>query len=81
MQPGETLRYEANIEHFTDQGVTTTGQIFVGDTLVGEVDIVFSHIDQNVSGLEFPQENFVFTESFLSLLNAYREGSGQRISL
>ena len=81
VKPGETIHHEARIEQLTDQGASTTGRITVGDTLVGEVDIFFSHIDQNVSGLEFPEENFVFTESFISLLNAYRFGAGKRIAL
>jgi 3-hydroxyacyl-[acyl-carrier-protein] dehydratase len=29
---------------------------------------MFSHIDQNISGIEFPEENFVFTDMFESLL-------------
>lgn len=81
VQPGETVRHEAEIEQLTDSAASTAGKIFVGDTLVGEVDIVFSHIDQNMSGLEFPEENFVFTDSFISLLNAYRHAGGERISL
>jgi len=33
---------------------------------------MFSHIDQNMSGLNFPEENFVFTEDFKSLLSTYQ---------
>ncbi len=29
---------------------------------------MFSHIDQNLAGKEFPEENFVFTDTFKSLL-------------
>jgi len=36
------------------------------------VDIMFSHIDQNMSGLNFPQENFVFTDEFRNLLTTYQ---------
>jgi len=81
VRPGDTIRHEAVIEQLTDQAATTTGRTTVGDDLVAEIDIVFSHIDQNVSGLEFPEENFVFNESFLSLLNTYRRNSGERIPL
>jgi 3-hydroxyacyl-[acyl-carrier-protein] dehydratase len=79
--PGDTIRHEARIEQLSDQGASTAGRITVGDTLVGEVDIFFSHIDQNISGLEFPQQNFVFTEEFMSLLNAFRARGGERITL
>ena len=30
---------------------------------------MFSHIDQNMAGLKFPEHNFVFTEQFTELLN------------
>jgi 3-hydroxyacyl-[acyl-carrier-protein] dehydratase len=81
VQPGETLRYEATMEQLTESAAATTGRITVGDQLVGEVDIVFSHIDQNISGLEFPEENFVFTEDFMALLKAFRQRGGERIAL
>ncbi len=81
VRPGETIRHEAVIEQLTEQAATTTGRTTVGDELVAEIDLVFSHIDKNVSGLEFPEENFVFNESFLSLLNTYRRNTGERISL
>ena len=42
--------------------------------IVAEIDIMFSHLDNNLSGLQFPEENFVFTESFVDLLRRYRSG-------
>jgi len=30
--------------------------------------MMFSHIDQNMQGLEFPEENFVFTDQFMDLI-------------
>ena len=81
VQPGETIRYDARIEQLTESAATTAGRITVGDQLIGEVEIVFSHIDQNMSGLEFPEENFVFTEAFMSLLNAFRQRTGERVTL
>jgi len=35
---------------------------------IGRVDLVFSHIDHNRAGVEFPAHNFVFGESFKTLL-------------
>ena len=81
VRPGDTLRYEAEIEQLTDSAASTVGRISVGDELVGEVDIVFSHIDQNMSGLDFPEENFVFTENFMSLLRAFTQDGTERIAL
>lgn len=81
VRPGDTIRYEADIEQITDSAASTVGKVFVGETLVGEVDIVFSHIDQNISGLEFPEENFVFTEDFKALLRNYRDDGGKQVQL
>lgn len=81
VRPGQQIRYHAHIEQITDAAATTHGEIRCGDDLVGEIDLVFSHIDQNISGLEFPEENFVFTEEFMSLLNTYRQRGAERIKL
>jgi len=81
VRPGEQIRYHAKIEMITDAAATTAGEIRAGDELIGEVDLVFSHIDQNISGLEFPKENFVFTEEFMGLLGTYRRGDAERIKL
>ena len=35
---------------------------------MGEIDLMFSHIDQNRAGAMFPEENFVFTDPFFELL-------------
>jgi hypothetical protein len=42
--------------------------------LVAEIELMFSHIDQNMAGVAFPKENFVFTEQFTELLKTYRGG-------
>ena len=81
VRPGAQIRYEAHIEQITDAAATTHGEIRVGGELIGEVDLVFSHIDQNISGLEFPQENFVFTEEFMALLRTYTQRDAERIKL
>lgn len=81
VRPGEQLRYEAEIEHLTEAAAGTVGRITSSGEPVGEVDLVFSHIDQNMSGLEFPKENFVFTEQFLSLLKLYRDRSADKVML
>ena len=52
----------------------TTGAVYCDGELLGQVDLMFSHIDQNMSGLNFPKENFVFTEEFKNLLSTYQVG-------
>ncbi len=74
--PGTTLRYTATIRQMDRQGASTEGLVELFDhgkpaegwVKIGRVDLMFSHIDQNMAGLEFPQDNFVFGESFRTLL-------------
>jgi len=70
--PGSQLRYEAQIESLDESAAATTGKVYCDGQLIGEIDIVFSHIDRNMGGLEFPEHNFVFTDEFKSLLTIYR---------
>lgn len=81
VRPGEQLRFHARIEQLTEQAAATHGEIRCGEDLVGEIDLVFSHIDQNLSGQAFPKENFVFTEDFMALLKTYVPGDSERIKL
>jgi 3-hydroxyacyl-[acyl-carrier-protein] dehydratase len=71
-RPGDQLKYEATIDHIDDRGAMTTGSVYRNDQPFGQVNIFFSHIDQNMQGLDFPEENFVFTENFMHLLKTYQ---------
>lgn len=66
--PGDTLRLEARMETIAPEAASTTGKITRGDQLIAEVDLMFSHVDQNLAGKKFPKDNFVFTGLFTSLL-------------
>jgi 3-hydroxyacyl-[acyl-carrier-protein] dehydratase len=68
VRPGDTLKLEAHVESIADEAASTTGKITCGEKLIAEIDLMFSHIDQNLAGKEFPQENFVFTDTFKSLM-------------
>jgi 3-hydroxyacyl-[acyl-carrier-protein] dehydratase len=76
VKPGDTIKLEAKIEFITDEAASTTGKISCKDSplgeaegkLIAEIDLMFSHIDKNLAGKEFPQENFVFTDTFKSLM-------------
>lgn len=72
VRPGQQLRYEATIDTITEQAAQTSGTIYCDGKELGHVDLMFSHIDNNMSGLNFPKENFVFTEDFKSLLRLYK---------
>ncbi|MBN2063385.1 MAG: beta-hydroxyacyl-ACP dehydratase [Sedimentisphaerales bacterium] len=71
VRPGESLILEAVIDNIADEAASITGTIKSGDTLVADIKMMFSHIDNNMAGLEFPQENFVFNDQFLGLLRFY----------
>jgi len=68
VRPGDTLKLSAKIESITDEAAGTTGTITCGEKPIAEIDLMFSHIDQNLAGKQFPKENFVFTDTFESLL-------------
>jgi len=72
VRPGDTISFSTAIEQMSEQGASTRGTVKIGEDLVAEIDLMFSHIDQNLAGLEFPEHNFVFTEQFTELLKTYR---------
>jgi 3-hydroxyacyl-[acyl-carrier-protein] dehydratase len=69
--PGDTLRLEARIETIAPEAASIVGRISRGDQLIAEIQLMFSHIDQNLAGKKFPEENFVFTGTFTSLLRGF----------
>ncbi len=73
--PGDTLRLEAKIESIAPEAASTSGKITRGDKLIAEIDLMFSHIDQNLAGKQFPEENFVFTDTFKSLMRGIAENT------
>jgi len=68
VRPGDTLKLEAKIESITAEAATTSGKITCQERTIAEIDLMFSHIDKNLAGKDFPEENFVFTDMFKSLL-------------
>jgi len=89
VHPGQTLIYEATMDRIDEAGASTSGVIKCIDhaqaglersvspdaaPIIGQVDLMFSHIDQNMKGIAFPEHNFVFTDQFMSLLE--RSGFG-----
>ena len=72
--PGDQLRYTATVQRMSEQGAATAGLVECraagSDAFVeiGRIDLVFSHLDQNAAGVVYPEHNFVFGESFKTLL-------------
>jgi len=71
-RPGQQLRYEAVVESIAEEAALTSGTIYCDGQEMGKVNLMFSHIDRNMSGLNFPEENFVFNDEFKSLLSTYQ---------
>jgi 3-hydroxyacyl-[acyl-carrier-protein] dehydratase len=68
VRPGDTLKLYAEIESLAPEAASTVGTITREDKVIANVDLMFSHIDRNLAGKRFPEENFVFTDMFRSLL-------------
>ena len=75
VRPGETILFKAKIEQLNESGASISGRVEIaGDppSMVAEIELMFSHIDKNIAGVQFPEHNFVFTEQFTELLQSYR---------
>lgn len=81
--PGTTLRYTATVERMDAAGASIKGVVDLldhakpGDGFVniGLIELVFSHLDQNMGGAgqtgsDFPAHNFVFGDGFKTLLRS-----------
>ena len=79
VRPGDTIHFIAKIEHLDEHGASISGKVQCGDELVAEIEMMFSHIDKNLAGIEVPEHNFVFTEQFTELIKAYRLNSTVRL--
>ena len=95
VRPGDTVLFKAVVEQLNDQGASISGRVELApglkvqgqcgqgvnadDVLVGEIELMFSHIDNNLSGIKFPEQNFVFTTSFTKLLTDFRDETAVRL--
>ncbi len=75
--PGDSLRIEARIETISPEAAGTSGRITCADRPIAEIDLMFSHIDHNLAGKRFPEENFVFTGAITSLLRGVLRDDAQ----
>lgn len=87
VRPGDQIVYTARITNVNETGASIEGTITVRTTTgatanaaggattelpAGNVDMMFSHIDNNMGGLKFPEFNFVFNSQFMELFETYR---------
>lgn len=66
--PGDQLKYHAVVENIAEGAASIRGTVYKNGAEIGEIQMMFSHIDNNISGRQFPKENFVFTDQFRQLL-------------
>ncbi|MFG0307004.1 MAG: beta-hydroxyacyl-ACP dehydratase [Phycisphaerales bacterium JB040] len=79
--PGDRLWYTARITSKTGAGASTEGVVELERpggspggpgvqtrSEIGRIEMMFSHLDQNLAGERFPEHNFVFSEGFRTLL-------------
>ena len=71
---GDTIRYEAVIERLDEAGAATEGTVSRRGPLadewepIGRIDLMFSHVDQALTGVDVPEHNFVFGENLRTIL-------------
>ena len=74
--PGQTIRYEADIEKLDAAGAATKGVVSRTEAasgqweVIGHIDLLFSHADQTMTGVEVPEHNFVFGENLKIILQS-----------
>ncbi len=72
--PGDQITYIAEVETLADEAAVTHGTVLKNGQPIGTVDLMFSHVDQSLSGVKVPEENFVFTGQFERLVAPLLEG-------
>ncbi|MHC4652015.1 MAG: hypothetical protein ACYTES_14335, partial [Planctomycetota bacterium] len=71
---GDTVRYEARVQRLDAAGAATAGTVSRRgpDTddweTIGQIDLLFSHVDQSMTGADVPEHNFVFGENLRIIL-------------
>lgn len=72
--PGDQLTYEVELDSIASEAAATRGIVRKNGDVIGQVNLMFSHLDQNMAGTEFPEENFIFTGSFQRLIEPFLHG-------
>ncbi len=71
---GDTVRYEAILNRLDDAGAATDGTVSKCASgqgpfeTIGRIDLLFSHVDKSMSGVDLPEHNFVFGDNLRVIL-------------
>ncbi len=74
--PGQTIRFDAELQHIDDNGARTAGVVSRTEPgsgkweVIGHIDLLFSHADRNTTGLDLPEHNFVFGDNLKIILQS-----------
>jgi 3-hydroxyacyl-[acyl-carrier-protein] dehydratase len=71
--PGDQITYQAVVDTVNQDASFIRGVILKNGLEIGRVELMFTHVDHNMAGLEFPEENFVFTGQFMRLVAPFLE--------
>ena len=87
--PGDTLLFTANIEQINEQFAVAAGEVSASSPSsdgekreskhLATIELIFSHLDQNLAGKKFPERQFVLTDIFQVLLRDILPTGGKRI--
>ncbi len=72
--PGQTIRFEAELQHIDNSGASTAGVVSRTEPgsgrweVIGHIDLLFSHADRSMMGLDLPEHNFVFGDNLKIIL-------------
>jgi len=75
VRPGDTLLFSATIRNLSETGAAIDGTVTVDGNPVADIELMFSHIDRNLAGIQFPEHNFIFTEQMTSMLRNVQSGT------
>jgi 3-hydroxyacyl-[acyl-carrier-protein] dehydratase len=73
--PGDQITYQAEIDSIAPEAASIKGTVLKNGQPIGVIEMMFSHIDNNLSGVKFPEENFVFTGSFERMVAPFLEAA------
>lgn len=76
--PGDQIHYEAKIDSLDHRGGMTSGRILKNGNPIGQVDLIFSHVNQAENPIGLPDHNFVFTKQFMDILANFRQAHDPR---
>lgn len=86
--PGDTLLFTANIEQITEQFAVTSGEVTLSSPSrdgekreskhLATIELLFSHLDQNIAGKNFPEKQIILTDLFQIILRDILPPGGKR---